>query len=104
MPILAREILLRTSPLGNRGDGRASRWTGFLAGSVCLAFSAFYELIEWWVAVGTGTAADDFLGTQGYAWDTQSDMGWALAGAVTALGLLARVHDRALAGISSARK
>lgn len=95
--ILAREVLLRTSPLRDRGDGRPSRWLGFLCVSVCLAFSAFYELIEWWVAVGTGAAADDFLGTQGYAWDTQSDMAWALLGAVVSLALLSRWHDRSMA-------
>ncbi|HEY0945191.1 MAG TPA: DUF2238 domain-containing protein, partial [Opitutaceae bacterium] len=69
--ILAREILLRTSPLRDRGDGRSSRWLGFLVTSVCLAFSAFYELIEWLAALASGAAADDFLGTQGYVWDTQ---------------------------------
>lgn len=100
--ILTREILLRTSPLRDRGDGRPSRWLGFLCGSVCLAFSAFYELLEWVVAAGTGTAADDFLGTQGYAWDTQSDMGLALVGAAAALGLLARWHDRSLAALRRA--
>ena len=60
--ILAREILMRTSPLRDRGDGRASRWLPFLAVSVCLAFSAFYELIEWWVALLSDEAADAFLG------------------------------------------
>ncbi len=97
--ILAREILLRASPLRDRGDGRPSRWTGFLVVSVCLAFSAFYELIEWWVAVGTGEAAEDFLGTQGYAWDTQSDMAWALGGALLALAGLGRWHDRSMAAV-----
>ena len=111
--ILAREILLRTSPLGRAQSlaGGAdpapaaarpatflpSRWLGFLCVSVCLAFSAFYELIEWWVAVASGAAAADFLGTQGYAWDTQSDMAWALAGAIIALATLSRLHDRSLA-------
>jgi len=103
--VLVREILLRTSPLGGPFDSapgglarRApSRWLGFLSGSVCLAFSAFYELVEWWVALATGENAEDFLGTQGYAWDTQSDMGWALLGAIAALLLLARWHDRSLA-------
>lgn len=95
--ILAREILVRTSPLGDRGDGRRSRWLGFLVTSVCLGFSALYELIEWGVAVASGVAADDFLGTQGYAWDTQSDMAWALGGALAALALLSRVHDRSMA-------
>ena len=97
--ILAREILLRTSPLRDRGDGRPSRWTAVLCGSVCLAFSALYELIEWWVAVASGSAADDFLGTQGYAWDTQSDMAWALCGAIAALLLLSRWHDRSVSNL-----
>lgn len=95
--ILAREILLRTSPLRDRGDGKPSRWLGFLVVSVCLGFSAFYELIEWGVAIASGEAADAFLGTQGYVWDTQSDMGWALGGALAALALLSRWHDRSMA-------
>lgn len=95
--ILVREVLRRTSPLRDRGDGQASRWLPFLAGSVCLAFSAFYELVEWRVAVASGTAADDFLGTQGDVWDTQEDMAWALVGATCALTLLARWHNRSLA-------
>lgn len=113
--ILVREILIRTSPLGgwSAASGRAeparrsgstskpSRWTPFLCVSVCLAFSAFYELIEWWVAVASGAAADDFLGTQGYAWDTQSDMAWALGGAIAALALLSRGHDRSMARLHS---
>ena len=73
-----------------------SKWLGFLVVSVCLAFSAFYELLEWAVAELSGTAADDFLGTQGYAWDTQTDMALALVGAVAALLLLARAHDRSM--------
>jgi len=101
--ILAREILLRTSPLRDRGDGRPSGWLGFLVVSVCLAFSAFYELIEWVVALSSKEASDSFLGTQGYAWDTQSDMAWALAGAVCALVLLSRLHDRSLAKVLAAR-
>ena len=97
--ILAREILLRTSPLGNRGDGRPSRWLGFLVVSVCLAFSALYELIEWLTAVTSGAAADAFLGTQGDPWDTQTDMAMALAGAVCAVVAMPRLHDRSLAKI-----
>jgi len=62
----------------------------------CLAFSAFYELIEWWVALLSDEAADAFLGTQGYVWDTQSDMGWALLGALAGLLLLSRLHDQQL--------
>lgn len=98
--ILVREILLRTSPLGDRGNGLPSRWLPVLCVSVCLAFSAFYELIEWWVAVASGAAADDFLGTQGYVWDTQSDMAWALGGALVALLVLSRGHDRSLINVS----
>jgi putative membrane protein len=98
--ILTREILLRTSPLRERGDHRPSRWLGFLVVSVCLAFSAFYELIEWAAAVLSGAAAEDFLGTQGYAWDTQSDMALALVGAVAALALLSGVHDRSMARVT----
>lgn len=99
--VLAREILLRTSPLGGRGEGEPSRWLPFLCVSVCLAFSAFYELIEWWVAEASGAAAEDFLGTQGYVWDTQSDMAWALGGAIAALVLLSRLHDRSLARVTA---
>lgn len=94
--LLVRELLVRTSPL------KGSRWLPFLCGSVCLAFSAFYELVEWWVAIATGGAADDFLGTQGYVWDTQSDMGWALAGAIAALVLMVRWHDRSMGRLTSA--
>ncbi|HEY8993827.1 MAG TPA: DUF2238 domain-containing protein [Lacunisphaera sp.] len=109
--ILTREILVRTSPLGGRSPfdasargglaqgtcpAKPSKWLPFLVVSVCLAFSALYELIEWWVAVASGAAADDFLGTQGYAWDTQSDMAWALGGAIVALTLMSRAHDRSM--------
>ncbi|NUN47959.1 MAG: DUF2238 domain-containing protein [Candidatus Brocadiae bacterium] len=86
--ILAREILLRTSPL------RPGRWLFVIVCAICLAFSAFYELIEWWAAAATGEAADAFLGTQGDIWDTQWDMFLALLGALSALVLLSRVHDR----------
>jgi putative membrane protein len=89
--ILAREILWRRSPL------RGSRWLGFVVVAICLAFSAFYELIEWWTAAASGEAAEAFLGTQGDPWDTQWDMFLALLGAVTALLLLRGVHDRQLA-------
>ena len=95
--ILTREILLRTSPLRDRGEGRPSRWLSFLVVSVCLAFSAFYELVEWFTAVTSGAAADDFLGTQGDPWDTQTDMLMALIGAIVALLVLPRWHDRSLA-------
>ncbi len=92
--ILAREVLLRLSVL------RRGPWLFALVVSVCLAFSAFYELVEWWAALLGGEAAESFLGTQGDPWDTQWDMFLALVGAVAALMLLSRVHDRALAAIT----
>jgi len=64
--------------------------------SICLAFSAFYELIEWWVAELTGENAEAFLGTQGYVWDTQSDMALAMVGSILSLLVLSRLHDRQL--------
>lgn len=88
--IVARELLLRLDVVASR------RWTAFLVACVCLAISAFYELIEWWVALLSDEAAEAFLGTQGYVWDTQSDMLWALFGAIAALVLLGRRHDRQL--------
>ena len=88
--IIAREIFIRKSII----NGIA--WQNFIVVCLCLALSAFYELIEWWVAIYTGESADAFLGTQGYVWDTQSDMALALLGAVLALVLLSRVHDRQL--------
>ncbi len=89
--IIAREILLRRTPL------RPGAWLFFLVTCVCLSVSAFYEFIEWWAAVAGGSAADAFLGTQGDVWDTQWDMFMAFVGAVTAQLLLSRVHDRQLA-------
>ena len=91
--MLAREVLIRRSPLGG------SRWLPFLVVCFCLGFSALYELIEFWTALATGEAAEAFLGTQGDVWDTQWDMQMALIGAVTALVTLSRVHDRQLGGI-----
>lgn len=86
--IITREILIRKSPV------KKGKWLFFIVVCICLALSAFYEFIEWWVAEISGTAADAFLGTQGYIWDTQSDMFLALIGAVTALSLLGKIHDR----------
>ena len=97
--VLTREILLRNSPLRDRGDGRPSHWLGFLIVSVCLAFSALYELFEWLMAITSGSAADDFLGTQGDPWDTQTDMAMALVGAITAVLVMPKLHDRSLAKI-----
>src|SRR5205823_9912005 len=91
--IFVREILLRTSPL------RPGRWLFALVTATCLAFSAFYELFEWWAALAGGHAADAFLGTQGDAGDTQWDMFSALVGALLAQLILARSHDRSLANL-----
>lgn len=91
--LLAREILIRKSIV----NGKA--WLNVIIVAICLAFSAFYELIEWWVAVASGENAEAFLGTQGYVWDTQSDMALALVGAIISLIVLAKYHDRQLAKI-----
>ncbi len=88
--IIIREILIRKSPV------KKGTWLFFMVVCICLALSVFYEFIEWWVAVLSGTAAESFLGTQGYVWDTQSDMFIALVGAITALSLLSKLHDRGL--------
>ncbi|MDH5668951.1 MAG: DUF2238 domain-containing protein [Nitrospira sp.] len=88
--ILAREFLLRTSPL------QQGSWLFVLVCSVCLAFSACYELFEWGVVRRTGEAASAFLGTQGDEWDTQWDMFMALIGSITAQLTLSRIHDRQL--------
>lgn len=88
--MIARELMIRLDVFNS------AAWRNFFIVSFCLGFSAFYELIEWWVALLSDEAADSFLGTQGYVWDTQSDMGWALFGAVLALVSLGRLHDRQL--------
>jgi putative membrane protein len=88
--LLAREILIRKAVVNGRG------WLNFYVLCFCLALSACYEIVEWLVALLSEEAADAFLGTQGYVWDTQSDMGWALLGAVLSLLLLGRYHDRQL--------
>lgn len=106
--LIARELLLRLAVVNGR------RWLAFLVVCFCLALSAAYELVEWLVALLSKQAADAFLGTQGYIWDTQTDMAWALFGAIAALLALGRIHDRQLrrhpwptakrsAGISSLR-
>lgn len=89
--LVAREILLR----GAYAQGR--RMVGFLAICVAMAISAWYELIEWAAALFMGQGADEFLGTQGDEWDTQSDMFMAFLGALVAITLLSRLHDRQLA-------
>jgi len=88
--IVAREILVRNAIIAGKG------WMSFIIVCICLAISAFYELIEWWVAILSDEAAEAFLGTQGYVWDTQSDMMYALVGAIAALVLLSKLHDKQL--------
>jgi len=92
--IIAREILLRKSGL-NKG-----KLLSFITISICLAISASYELVEWGVAVATGSAADAFLGTQGDIWDTQWDMFMALWGAIISLVLMSHLHDKFLRKIN----
>ena len=88
--MVAREIIIRKSII------TIESWRNFFIIFFCLGFSAFYELIEWWVALLSNEASNDFLGTQGYIWDTQSDMAWALFGAIFALIVLSKYHDKQL--------
>ncbi|MGZ8226460.1 MAG: DUF2238 domain-containing protein [Methylococcaceae bacterium] len=91
--IIAREIIIRNQVVDSRN------WLSFFIVCICLAISAFYELIEWWVALLSKQAADAFLGTQGYIWDTQSDMAYALSGAILALVTLSGLHDKQINGL-----
>jgi len=91
--MVTREILIRKNVINGKG------WMNFFIVCFVLAFSAFYELIEWGVALMSEEAAESFLGTQGYVWDTQSDMGWALFGAILALVVLSKYHDRELKNV-----
>ena len=93
--LLTRELLLRTSPL------RPGKWLNFLCVSVCLAISAFYELIEWWTAASQGASADAFLGSQGDVWDAQWDMFLCLLGATASIGSMCRAHDAFLARLEA---
>lgn len=95
--LITRELLIRTSPL------EPGKWLTTLAIAVPGAISAAYEIVEWWVSVATGSAGDAFLGTQGYVWDTQSDMLMCFVGAVAALVLLSRWHDAQLASTEESR-
>ena len=88
--LIARELLIRKKVVNGQS------WLKLFIVSISLAFSAFYELIEWWVALLSGEDAEAFLGTQGYIWDTQSDMAMALIGAIAAIVLLSRQHDKQL--------
>ena len=91
--IVAREIMVRRQVVS---DGA---WMFFLIVCICLAISAVYEILEWWVAIFSEEAAEAFLGTQGYEWDTQSDMVWALMGAILGLLSLSRIHDRQMSAL-----
>ena len=93
--IITREIIIRKALV------KEGFFTAFFTVCFCLALSAFYELIEWWVALLSEQAASAFLGTQGYTWDTQSDMGWALFGAIIALVTLRSLHDKQMAAITA---
>jgi putative membrane protein len=93
--IYAREIILRTSPL------RRGKWLAFISIAVPLAFSALYEIIEWAASLTSPADTEAFLGTQGYIWDTQTDMLWCLIGSIAALVLLTKLHDRYLLKIGA---
>ncbi len=93
--LIAREIIIRKNIIPN------AFWQFFFIVCFCLAFSAFYELIEWWAALVVGEDADAFLGTQGYEWDTQSDMGLALLGSIVALFMLAKLHDKQISQLNN---
>ena len=92
--LIAREVLLRGKHLAKRP------MLGFLAICIALAISAVYELVEWWAALGMGQGADEFLGTQGDPWDTQSDMFMALIGATVALAGFSRLQDKQIREIA----
>jgi putative membrane protein len=94
--MIAREILLRGAYVTRSG------MAGFLSICVAMAISAWYELIEWWAALALGQGADEFLGTQGDPWDTQSDMFLAFIGASLAIVLLSRLHNRLIARMEAA--
>lgn len=93
--IIIRELFIRLDIV------KKKKWMPFIIISICLALSVAYEFVEWFVAVGTGTAADSFLGTQGYVWDTQSDMLLCLIGSITALIMLSRAHDKQIKKIKA---
>ncbi|MGZ8224130.1 MAG: DUF2238 domain-containing protein [Methylobacter sp.] len=93
--IIAREIILRNQVL------KKINWLNFFIICICLAISAFYELIEWSVALLSEEAAEAFLGTQGYIWDTQADMAYALFGAIAAIVTLSQLHNRQISKLNA---
>jgi putative membrane protein len=86
--LIVREVFIKKNVVNGKW------WTYFLAVAVPLAFSAFYEFVEWWVAVASGDSAESFLGTQGYQWDTQTDMFMCMTGSILALLFLSRLQDK----------
>lgn len=92
--LIIRELFIRLNVLKREG------WLFFVIVSICLAISAFYELIEAWVSMLSGESADAFLGTQGYVWDTQTDMMIALLGSLVALIFFSKLHDKKIKSIS----
>lgn len=86
--MIAREIMIKNRVVNS------AKWLSFIVVTICMAISVTYELIEWFVAEQTGESSESFLGTQGYIWDTQSDMLYATIGAVLALIILSKMHDR----------
>jgi len=91
--IYIREITARTSPI------KQGKWLGFMSIAVPLAFSALYEIVEWLASLSNPTDTEAFLGTQGYIWDTQTDMFWCLIGSVLAIILFTKIHNKYLMGV-----
>lgn len=96
--IITRELLIRKKVVNGKS------WLNFLIVSVCMAISVSYEFLEWGVSEMTGESAESFLGTQGYIWDTQSDMLYATIGAISALVLLSKTHDNQLKELLSSKE
>lgn len=92
---ISREILIRLNVINGKG------WLAFIVVCISLAISGFYELIEWWGAILVERSAEDFLGMQGYVWDTQSDMLCAMIGAICMLVFFSKIQDRQIAKLKS---
>jgi putative membrane protein len=93
--MIVREIFVRNNIVTNK------KWLNFIVVCICLSFSAVYEFLEWWVALFSGENAEAFLGTQGYVWDTQSDMFYATVGAISMLVLLAKIQDKNISKLNN---
>lgn len=92
--LIAREVFIRQEIVNGKW------WTYFMAVAVPLAFSAFYEFVEWWIALASGSAGDSFLGTQGYIWDTQTDMFMCFVGSILSLALLNGWQDKQISNLN----